>query len=122
MALQPEFVAVDYSHQDVRRFRCGNPQMDAFLIRYASKNAELGISKTWVLLDQNKGKKEEIPCRCLLHTGSSNRHSQNVDHKDLPAYPVPVTLLARLAVSENYQKRGIGAKTLVTALCMRLPI
>jgi GNAT superfamily N-acetyltransferase len=27
-----------------------------------------------------------------------------------------VTLLARLAVSEDYQKRGLGGKTLVTAL------
>ena len=39
-----------------------------------------------------------------------------IDHKKLPSYPVPITLLARLAVSENYQKRGVGEKTLVTAL------
>ena len=118
MALQPEFVAVDYSHQDARRFRCGNPQMDAFLIRYASKNADLGISKTWVLLDQNKGKKKKYPVAAYytLAVATVTRETLPIDHKDLPAYPVPVTLLARLAVSENYQKRGIGAKTLVTAL------
>jgi GNAT superfamily N-acetyltransferase len=44
------------------------------------------------------------------------RETLPVDHKELPSYPVPVTLLARLAVSENYQNRGVGAKTLVTAL------
>ena len=118
MTLQPEFVDVDYSYQDVRRFRCGKAQMDAFLIRYAAKNAELGISKTWVLLDQNRRGKKKYPVAAYytLAVATVTRETLPVDHKDLPAYPVPVTLLARLAIAENYQKRGLGAKTLVTAL------
>ena len=118
MALQPAFVDVDYSHQDLRRFRCGKPQMDNFLIRYASKNAKLGISKTWVLLDQNKGEKKKYPVAAYytLAIATVTRETLPIDNKDLPAYPVPVTLLARLAIAEKYQKRGLGAKTLVTAL------
>ena len=36
--------------------------------------------------------------------------------KKLPAYPVPVVLVARLAVNCAFQKQGLGEKTLVTAL------
>jgi GNAT superfamily N-acetyltransferase len=118
LALQSEFVDVDSSNQDIRRFRCGKPQMDAFLIRFSSKNAELGISKTWVLLDQDKGEKKKFPIAAYytLAVGTVTRETLPVNHKELPFYPVPVTLLARLAVSKNYQNRGVGAKTLVTAL------
>jgi GNAT superfamily N-acetyltransferase len=118
LALQSEFVDVDYSSQDIRRFRCGKPQMDAFLIRFSSKNAELGISKTWVLLDQDKGEKKKFPIAAYytLAVGTVTRETLPVNHKELPSYPVPVTLLACLAVSKNYQNRGVGAKTLVTAL------
>ena len=34
----------------------------------------------------------------------------------MPGYPVPVVLLARLAVDQQFKKQGLGAKTLVTAL------
>jgi len=34
----------------------------------------------------------------------------------LPRYPIPVALLARLAIDVSYQKNGLGAKTLITAL------
>ncbi len=118
MAQQPTFVAVDYTNQDVRRFRCGKPQMDTFLCRYAAKNAELGISKTWVLLDEDKGEKKKFPVVAYytLTVGTVSRETLPGVFKELPSYPVPITLLARLAVSENYQKRGVGVKTLVTAL------
>lgn len=92
--------------------------MDTFLIRHASKNAQLGISKTWVLLDQNKGEKKKYPVAAYytLAIATVTRETLPIENKDLPAYPVPVTLLARLAIDEKHQKRGLGAKTLVTAL------
>lgn len=118
MTLQQAFVGVDPASQDVRHFRCGKPQLDAFLIRYAAKNAELGISKTWVLLDEDRGGRKKFPVVAYytLAIGTIVRETLPEDYKDLLSYPVPVTLLARLAISENYQKRGLGAKTLVTAL------
>jgi GNAT superfamily N-acetyltransferase len=92
--------------------------MDSFLIRYAFKNAHLGISKTWVLLEEEKAGRAKFPVAAYytLAVASVTREILPINRKDLPSYPVPVTLLARLAVSENYQKRGLGAKTLVTAL------
>ena len=118
MALQQAFVDVDYTNHDIRRFRCGKPQMDAFLIQYAAKNAILGISKTWVLLDADKGERKKFPVAAYytLAVGTVTREALPIDYTELPSYPVPVTLLARLAVSKSYQRNGLGAKTLITAL------
>jgi GNAT superfamily N-acetyltransferase len=118
LALQPGFVDLDSPYQDVRRFRCGKPQMDNFLIRYALKNAELGISKTWVLLDEDKKGRKKFPVAAYytLAVATVTRETLPINQKELPSYPVPVTLLARLAVSDKYQKKGLGTKTLVTAL------
>jgi GNAT superfamily N-acetyltransferase len=92
--------------------------MDTFLIRYALKNAQLGISKTWVLLEENKAGKKKFPVAAYYTLAVSTiiREALPISQKELPSYPVPVTLLARLAVSRKYQKRGLGTKTLVTAL------
>ena len=117
MALQTAFVPVDPDHQDVRRFRCGQPTLDNFLIRHASKNAKLGLSMTWVLLDNDRQgrKKSPVAAYYTLASGTVTRETLPTD-QSLPAYPVPVTLLARLAVATAYQGRGLGGKTLVTAL------
>ena len=36
--------------------------------------------------------------------------------KSLPRYPLPVVLLARLAIDEHFQGKGLGSKTLIAAL------
>ena len=95
MALQPGFVDLDPANQDIRRFGCGKPQMDTFLIRYAFKNAPLGISKTWVLLEGEKSGRKKIPVAAYytLAVASVTRETLPINQKDLPSYPVPVTLL-----------------------------
>jgi len=92
--------------------------MDEFLIQHAVKNAILGISKTWVLLEAEKGERKKFPVAAYytLAVGTVTRETLPIDYNELPSYPVPVTLLARLAVSASYQKNGLGAKALVTAL------
>jgi len=91
--------------------------MDVFLVRHAAKNATLGLSMTWVLLEDDIGdrKKYQIVAYYTLAGGTVTRETLPTNQV-LPPYPVPVILLARLAVSENYQGRRLGEKTLVTAL------
>lgn len=117
MAPQSAFVLIDNSNQDLRRFRCGKPLMDSFLAQHAAKNALLGLSMTWVLLDDDSGerKKQPVVAYYTLAGGAVTRETLPT-HQALPSYPVPVTLLARLAVSTECQGRGLGEKTLVTAL------
>lgn len=122
--LSGQFVLLDAKQHDLKSFDCGKPEMNQFLRRYADKNKKLGLSSTWVLaeqLAQNETKKLKVAAYYTLASATVSREEIPSDKK-LPAYPVPVVLIARLAVNRVYQKQGLGEKTLVTALrqCVRL--
>ncbi|WP_289004371.1 GNAT family N-acetyltransferase [uncultured Kingella sp.] len=116
MALSNQFEPLDKAQHDIKHFRCGKPVMDEFLHRYAAKNAQLGLSKTWVLPDrQPETSKAAIAAYYTLSLLSIAPEQLN-DGKSLPRYPAPVTLLARLAVASNYQGKGLGTTALLASL------
>lgn len=108
------FVLLDIKQHDVKSFDCGKPEMNLFLSRYADKNRKLGISSSWVLpIDTLE--KAAIKSYYTLAYSTATRETIPTN-KNLPAYPVPVILLARLAVNRDYQGQNLGKKTLVNAL------
>jgi hypothetical protein len=117
LAIQQEFVALNPSHFDVKAFDCGKPDMNTYLARFAAKNMGLKLSMTWVLPgdDMVVGKKTPIAAYYTLASCTVTREEIPTDER-LPGYPVPVVLLARLAVDHRSQGRRIGDKTLVSAL------
>lgn len=118
MAFQPEFVSADHTQHDLKAFDCGKPDMDTYLARFAVKNMQLGLSRTWVLpvVNQDQGThKSKIAAYYTLASSTVTREEIPTD-KSLPGYPVPVILLARLAVDKQYKKQRLGEKTLITAL------
>ena len=118
MTFANQFVMLDPQQHDVKTFDCGKPEMNLFLSRYADKNKKLGLSATWVLVtqqNQDDTKKAMIGAYYTLASTTVSREQIPTD-KNLPAYPVPVVLLARLAVNHCFQKQGVGEKTLVSAL------
>lgn len=113
-----DFVLLDLAKHDVKGFDCGKPEMNLFLSRFADKNRKLGISSTWVLSDNTPpetGEKAAIKAYFTLAYSTVTREKIPTD-KNLPAYPVPVILLARLAVNSQYQGQNLGKKTLIIAL------
>jgi GNAT superfamily N-acetyltransferase len=91
--------------------------MNCFLSRFAEKNKTLGLSSTWVLLEQAHESKTKAAVVAYYSLASHTvRREQIPTDKILPAYPVPVVLLARLAVDKRFQKQGLGEKTLIYAL------
>jgi hypothetical protein len=114
-----QFVLLDPQQHDVKSFDCGNkPDMNLFLSRYADKNKKLGLSATWVLTKQHAQDDDKKAMIGTYYTLASTMVSREhiPANKNLPAYPVPVVLLARLAVDRYFQKQGLGEKTLVSAL------
>lgn len=96
--------------------------MDTFLFRFALKHSKLGLSSTWVLvkeldskIDDKQGVKRKVIAYYTL-ASSTVVKSGIPTNQSLPNYPIPVVLLARLAVDQNDQDKGLGAKVLVTAL------
>lgn len=117
MAIQQDFVALNPSHFDVKAFDCGKPDMNSYLARFAAKNMGLKLSMTWVLPGDElvMGEKTPIAAYYTLATCTVSREEIPTDER-LPGYPVPVVLLARLAVDHRFQGQRVGEKTLVSAL------
>ncbi len=114
MALAQAFVFADPLAHNLKAFDCGKPVMNEFLARFAVKNMQLGLSSTWVLADDEQ-EKATVAAYYTLASATVFRDEIPFDH-GLPGYPVPVVLLARLAIDKQYQGQRIGEKTLVTAL------
>jgi len=118
LAFRQEFVKVDKSRHDLRRFDCGKPAMNQFLARFAQKNMALGLSSTWVQeVEASPHPKAAVATYYTLAMAAVHRAEIPETHR-LPAYPVPVpvALLARLAVDRHFQGGGHGGKVLVYAL------
>jgi predicted N-acetyltransferase YhbS len=105
---------------DRSAFRSGDVELDRFFARYAGQNQfKHHIGSTYVALDDD------------AHiVGYATGAASSVEFealpaamkKRLPAYPVPVLRLARLAVDTSAQGRGVGAALLryVFGLALRM--
>ncbi len=99
---------------DRSTFRCGKPSLDEFLQRLVTQYEKRNIGRTFVLV--------EPPDSLVLGyytLASSSVPFANVPtskSKKLPKHPVPVVLLARLAVDLSRQGTGMGTALLVDAL------
>jgi GNAT superfamily N-acetyltransferase len=97
---------------DVGAFECGQPDLDDWLKRFALVNQRAGMATVFATLWGNS-----VVGYYALATGGVER-AQAPDRivRGLPAHPIPVILLARLAVRSSAQGRGLGRGLLRDAL------
>lgn len=89
----------------IKDFRCGQPSLDLFLSRYALMAQQADGSVTYVgLCDDNVIGFYTLVFGHIEHAEAFARLG-----KGLARHPVPLMVLARLAVHRNWQGRGIGA-------------
>ena len=96
----------------VESFDCGREALNRFLIRYALQNQQAGASQTYVALSE------------AVVTGYYTLVVGQVEYDDAPErltkglarHPVPIMLLARLAVAASWQGKGLGAGLLKDAM------
>jgi GNAT superfamily N-acetyltransferase len=95
----------------IQAFDCGNQGLNRFLHQYALLNQTNGSASTYVgLADQ-----EVIGYYSLAAGAVEYEHAPERITKGLAHHPVPIALLARLAVDQKWQKRGVGAGLLKDA-------
>ncbi|MBQ0008739.1 MAG: GNAT family N-acetyltransferase [Firmicutes bacterium] len=100
------------SKATLKKFDCDTEVLNTFLSRYALKNDELGIGRTFVALDDNN----QIAGYFTLATAQVAYNEIPEDYKGkLPKYPIPALRIARLAVSKNLQGKGVGKWLLAQA-------
>lgn len=108
---------LDSSHR-LESFDCGKPSLNDWLTRHALQAQASGSARTYVILDG-----ERIAGYFSLTVGQV----EAVDvpervRKGMPNYPIPVIVLARLAVAREDQGRGIGVGMLQEAIQRALAI
>lgn len=96
----------------LKKFDCEVEALNEFLSRYAVKNDELGIGKTFVALNENN----QIAGYFTLATAQVAYQEIPDDFKEkLPKYPIPALRIARLAVNKDLKGKGIGKWLLAQA-------
>lgn len=109
MALRIEKLTRVYA---VDGFDCGTLALNRFIERYALQNQQADASRTYVALDGT----EVIGFYTLVVGEVAHADAPARIVKGLAKYPVPVMVLARLAVSRARQGEGLGAGLLKDAL------
>jgi GNAT superfamily N-acetyltransferase len=93
-------------------FACGRPSLDQWLTRHALQAAAAGSARTYLVVDDEQHR--VVGYHALTAAGIEREAATSRVIKGMPRYPVPVVLLARLAVDLTVAGRGIGAWLLRT--------
>jgi len=116
---EKKFIELDKKRHDRVSFNCNATALNHFLQKFSAKHMQAGISRTMVLpatslLDNDK---QAICSFYTIAPGAIARKNLPVSLANkLPHYPVPVFLLAQLAVDQQFQSQGLGKITLLCAL------
>ena len=108
----PEITSLARYH-DRSKFDCGVPELNSFLKATARQHSDKGISRTFVLSDQEKpilGYFTLTLCEVRME------HLPATYAKKYPQHGLPAVRLARLAVSRKYQRKGYGGLLLAEAI------
>jgi GNAT superfamily N-acetyltransferase len=103
---------------NVEQFSCGQPELDRFLIRHALQAQQSNSSQTYVALSG-----DEIVGFYTIVAGEV-QHALAPERvvKGMARHPIPLLVLARLAVHTNAQGRGLGSGLLLDALGRTLQV
>lgn len=93
-------------------FDCGKPALNEWLLRHARQAQGSGSAKTFVVADEDR-----VAAYFSLTVGQVDTlDAPERIRKGMGQYPVPVVILARLAVATQDQGQGIGFGLLQDAI------
>ena len=97
---------------ELSAFSCGTPALDTWLKRFARQNQAAGASRTYVVHRANR-----VVGYYALAAGSVERQeAPDRVSRGLARHPLPVVIVARLAVDQTEQGSGLGRALLKDAL------
>lgn len=99
-------------------FSCGEASLDEWLRRRALPNQTTGASRTFVVADESN----HVVAYYAMATGAiTHKEASGRIRRNMPE-PVPVMVLARLAVDQRFQGRHLGGALLQDAVQRTLAV
>lgn len=99
----------DPARHDVADFACGKEALDRWLHRYAGQSERRDATRTFVATDQGTVRGYyTLVAGQLEHAEATEAVSRGLSRH----FPIPVAILARLAVDQRSQGQGLGASLL----------
>jgi GNAT superfamily N-acetyltransferase len=97
---------------ELNDFQCGVEALNLYLKQYARQSQKREGTRTYVVLKDN----EVIGYYTLVFGAIEWRDAPDSVKKGLGKYPIPVLIIARLAVDQKWSGKGLGGGLLVDAL------
>lgn len=108
---QPRLVLLSGEH-DLTGFDSGNEQLDAWLRDHALASQRADLARTYLALLDGI-----VVAYVSLTTGSIRPETAPKRYaRGMPRYPLPMILIARLAVDHRHQRQQLGSRMLAEAL------
>jgi GNAT superfamily N-acetyltransferase len=104
----------DPRRHDVTAFDCGNVTLNRWLSHYAGQSDRRDAARTFVTTSRDGA---VLGYHTLV--AGQLRHEEStaaISRGQTRHFPIPIALLARLAVDTNHQRQGLGAALLRDAL------
>ena len=104
----------DPARHDVAGFACGTESLDRWVIRYAGQSQRRDAARTFVATTDGAivSGYYSLVAGQVAHDLATEAARRGLS----PHFPIPVAILARLAVHEHHHGQGIGAALLNDAL------
>jgi GNAT superfamily N-acetyltransferase len=102
----------------VEEFICGQPELDRFLIRHALQSQQANSSQTYV----GASGARVVGYYTIVASEVHHEAAPTRVVKGMPRHPIPLLVLARLAMHADWQGKGIGAGLLLDALGRTLQV
>lgn len=106
-------------HHDRERFRSGRDELDTWFWRNAGQaDRRQGSARVWVLCDDDldEGRTPLGYYALVAHAVTIADSPKGITRGQPPGLPVGAVLLARLAITESHQGRGLGTRLLADAV------
>ena len=109
-------VVLDETH-DLSLFDCGNQTLNEWLKKQSLRNQNSGASRTFVICQ-----KKRVIGYYALASGSIERiNAPGSIARNMPE-PIPVTVLGRLAIDQEFQGQRLGSHMLKDALLRTISV
>lgn len=101
-------------HHVLTGFDCGESSLDVWLTDHARAAAGAGSARTYVVEDAEQ--QRVVGYHALTVAGIERASATDRVARGMPRHPIPVVLLARLAVDQSVHGHGIGSFLLRDAM------